>query len=118
TIEGAVDAMLGHRPQITADLKTTLLDLDRLGGGSAPPQPPPRRPGAPPPAAPAEAIDTSPLRSIDASVKLVAATLVSSPLRLSNADLAATLKDGVLTIQHFKGGLYGGTLELSGLLNA
>ena len=29
----------------------------------------------------------------------------------------ATLKDGVLTISHFKGGLYGGSLDLSGVVN-
>ena len=34
------------------------------------------------------------MRAFDASVKLVAGTLVSSPLRISNADLAVTLKDG------------------------
>ncbi|MFI5003346.1 MAG: hypothetical protein ACHQK9_25960, partial [Reyranellales bacterium] len=54
---------------------------------------------------------------VDASVKLVAATLIAAPLRIANADLAATLKDGVLTVSHFKGALYGGSLELSGVVN-
>ena len=64
------------------------------------------------------AIDTGPLRSIDGNFKLVAATLISPPLRIGNADLAATLKDGVLTISHFKGALYGGSLNFSGVVNA
>ncbi len=66
----------------------------------------------------AKGIDTGPLRSIDGNFKLVAATLISPPLRIGNADLAATLKDGVLTISHFKGSLYGGSLDFSGVVNA
>jgi uncharacterized protein involved in outer membrane biogenesis len=114
TIEGTVDAKVADRPSITADLKTSLLDLDKIGG-SAPPAAPARgRPAGAPGAAP---IDTTAMRAFDASVKLVAGTLISSPLRISNADLALSLKDGVLTLSHFKGGLYGGSLELSGVVN-
>jgi hypothetical protein len=50
-------------------------------------------------------------------VRLVAGTLISSPLHIANADLALTLKDSVLTISHFKGGLYGGGLDLAGVLD-
>ncbi len=116
TIEGTVDARIAARPSITADLKTTLLDLDKMGGAA--PAPPPARGARPAAAAPASsAIDTSAMRAFDASLKLSAGTLVSAPLRLSNADIAVTLKDGVLTLQHFKAGLYGGTLDLSGTVN-
>jgi len=116
TIEGTVDARIAERPRITADLKTTLLDLDKMGGAA--PAPPPARGARPAAAAPASsAIDTSAMRAFDASLKLSAATLVSAPLRLSNADIAVTLKDGVLTLQHFKAGLYGGALDLSGTVN-
>jgi len=121
TIEGVVDARIADRPRITADLRTSLLDLDKLGGPT-PATPPPRgrpAPAAAPAHAPASSgMDTSALRSFDASLKLVAGTLVSSPLRLSNADMAMTLKDGVLTLQHLKAGLYGGTLDLSGMVDA
>ena len=114
TIEGTVEAKVADRPHVTADLRTTLLDLDKLGG---PPPPPARgRPAAA--AAPAQSIDTAALRAFDASFKLVAGTLVSSPLRLSNADIALTLKDGLLTVEHLKGGLHGGTLDLSGTIDA
>jgi hypothetical protein len=117
TIEGVVDAKIAARPSITADLRTSLLDLDKLGG---PAPAAPQRGGRPAPAAaPASpGMDTSVLRSFDASLKLAAGTLVSSPLRLSNADIAVTLKDGVMTLQHVKAGLYGGTLDLSGTINA
>lgn len=116
TIEGTVDAKIAARPSITADLRTSLLDLDKLGGTGAAPAP--ARRGRPPAAAPASpAIDTSAMRAFDASLKLSAGTLVSAPLRLSNADIAVTLKNGVLTLQHVKAGLYGGTLDLSGIVN-
>ncbi|MBS0221181.1 MAG: AsmA family protein [Proteobacteria bacterium] len=118
TIEGTVDARLAGRPNVTAELKTSLLDLDKLRASTA----------AKPAAAPARGqrtakaadkpIDTAALRGIDGSLKFDAATLVSSPLRLTNASLAATLKDGVLTLSHFKGALFGGTLDLSGVVDA
>lgn len=116
TIEGTVEAKVSARPSITADLMTTFLDLDRLGS----PAPAPGRAsrpaaGAAPTGSPA--LDSSAMQAFDASLKLHVGTLVSSPLRLSNADIAATLKDGVLTVQHLKAGLYGGTLDLSGTVN-
>jgi hypothetical protein len=118
TIEGTIDAKVADRPYVSADLRTTLLDLDRLG--SAAPAPASQR-GARPAAAPAAAaqqpIDATALRAFDASFKLVAGTLVSSPLHLHNADIALTLKDGLLTLQHLKGGLYGGTIDLSGTVD-
>src|SRR5262249_11535150 len=115
TKEATVAARVGDRRSTTADLKTSLLDVDKLGTGSPPPA---AARGGRPAAAPAAApIDTTAMRAFDASVRLVAGTLVSSPLRISNADLAITLKDGVLTISHFKGGLYGGSLGLSGVVD-
>jgi uncharacterized protein involved in outer membrane biogenesis len=115
TIEGTIDAKVADRPSITADLKTSLLDVDKLGTGSPPPA---AQRGRPAPANTASApIDTTAMRAFDASVRLVAGTLISSPLHISNADLAITLKDGVLTISHFKGGLYGGGLDLSGVVD-
>ena len=109
TLNGTVDATLTGKPNITADLKANVLDLDKIGGGSA---------ARGQPAAAAKPIDTAPLRSVDGTFKLVAATLISAPLRIGNADIAATLKDGVLTVSHFKGALYSGSLNLSGVVNA
>jgi len=112
-LDGSIDARLTGRTTINADLRANVLDLDRIGGsGGAPARAAARGQAASKP------IDTAPLRSMDGSLKLVAGTLVSSPLRIGNADLAASLKDGILTIQHFKGSLYGGSLALAGTVNA
>jgi uncharacterized protein involved in outer membrane biogenesis len=113
-LEGSIDASLTGRPTITADLRATVLDLDKIGGAG----PSPRVPGRGQPAAAAKPIDTAALRSIDGSFRLTAGTLISPPLRLGDADIAATLKDGVLTVAHFKGALYGGSLNLAGVVNA
>ncbi len=113
TMEGSIEAVLSDRPNITADLKANVLDVDRIGGSS----PSPRTAGRGQ-AGPSKPIDTGPLRSVDGNLRLVAATLIASSTHIGNADLAATLKDGVLTISHFKGSLHGGALDLSGVVNA
>lgn len=115
-IEGTIDARLTGKPVITADLRANALDLDKLGGGGGGGTAA-RAPARGQRAAAAKPIDTAPLRSVDGSLKLSAGTLTSGSLRIGNADLAATLKDGVLTVQHFKGGLYGGSLALAGTVN-
>ena len=43
---------------------------------------------------------------------------MASGLRIANATLAVTLKDGVLTISSFRGALYGGALAFTGTVNA
>jgi len=113
-LDGSVEATLGGRPHITADLKADVLDLDRIGGSGASASRTPARGQS----AVANTINTGPLRSIDGNLKLAVATLVSPPLRIGSADLAATLRGGVLTISHFKGALYGGSLDFSGVVNA
>jgi len=115
-LDGSIDARLTGRTTVNADLRATTLDLDRIGGsgggGAA------ARPAGRGQAAAAKPIDTAPLRSMDGSLKLVAGTLISAPMRIGNAELVATLKDGVLTVQHFKGSLFGGSLALAGTVNA
>ncbi|ODT99393.1 MAG: hypothetical protein ABS83_02275 [Rhodospirillales bacterium SCN 65-16] len=115
-IEGTIDAKLTGKPVIAADLRANALDLDKLGGGGGGGTAA-RAPARGQQGAAAKPIDTAPLRSVDGSLKLSAGTLTSGSLRIGNADLAATLKDGVLTVQHFKGGLYGGSLALAGTVN-
>jgi uncharacterized protein involved in outer membrane biogenesis len=118
TIEGTVEAKVGDRPFISADLRTSLLDLDKFGGTPAPAaQRGKPAAGAPPAQLATQTIDTAPLRAFDASFKLVAGTLVSSPLRLSNAEIAFNLKNGLLIVERVKGGLYGGTVDLSGTID-
>jgi hypothetical protein len=114
TMQSSIDATLTDRPNVAVDLQASVLDLDRLGGSGGSP----RAPARGQPAAGAKPIDTGPLRGFDGSIKLTAGTLISAPLRIANADLAAALKDGVLTVSHFKGALYGGSLSLSGVINA
>ncbi|MBS0537325.1 MAG: AsmA family protein [Proteobacteria bacterium] len=120
TVDGTVDVKVADRPMITADLKSSSLDLDKLQSrGPAPARPAaPARGQAASAAAGAQPIDLAGLRSFDASIKFVAGTLIAAPLRISNADLAVTLKNGVLTLQHFKGALYGGALALAGTVDA
>jgi uncharacterized protein involved in outer membrane biogenesis len=113
TIEGSVDARFAGKPTINADLHASVLDLDRLtapgrGGGAAPAR------GQPAPAAKSTA---GPLDGVDGSLKLAAATLISGSNRIGNADLAATLKDGVLTIAHFRGTMHGGSVAFSGVVD-
>ncbi|CAN5671325.1 hypothetical protein BH11PSE3_BH11PSE3_47350 [soil metagenome] len=118
-LDGTIEATLTGRPHVTADLKANLLDIDKVGGGAVGGGPVAgRAPVRGQPAAAAKAFDTAPLRSFDGNFKLAAATLATPSMRIGNLTLAATLKDGVLNISHFKGGLYGGTLDFIGTLDA
>ena len=63
TLEGSIEASLTDRPNITADLKASVLDLDRIGGAAASP----RAPARGQPAAAARPIDTAPLRASTAA---------------------------------------------------
>jgi uncharacterized protein involved in outer membrane biogenesis len=112
-VDGSIDASWSGRPNVRADLHAATLDPDRLGGAGTSP----RVSGRDVPAA-AKPIDTAPLRAFDASLKLSAATLTDGSLRIANAEIVAMLKDGVLTVSQFTGGLYGGTLNLSGVVDA
>ncbi len=114
SLDGSIDARLTGRTTVNADLRAASLDLDRIGGSGGAPA----RPAGRGQAAAAKPIDTAPLRSIDGSLKLAAGTLINGAMRIGNADLAATLKDGILSVQHFKGSLFGGSLALAGTVNA
>jgi uncharacterized protein involved in outer membrane biogenesis len=118
TIEGTVDAKLAGKPTINADLRANALDVDKLAGSASAASTSSQR-GRPAaaPAPPSAPIDTGPMRSVDASVKLVAAALVMAPAHITNADLVLTLKDGVLTVSHFKGALFGGAMQLAGTID-
>ncbi len=118
-LDGSVEARLTGKPNIVADLKANAFDVDKItssGGGSAPPA---RGQAAAKPAnAPAnQPIDTSALRSVDASIKFTAASFAMAPMRIANADLSVGLKDGLMTLNHFKGALWSGNLNLSGTVD-
>ena len=87
--------------------------LTSPGGASGP------KPAATAPAGGAgKPIDTSAMHAFDATLNLTAASLVSSSLRLSNPDLSLVLKDGILTLRRLKVGVYGGSVDISGLVNS
>ena len=113
-IEAAIDYDLsGHKPVIAADLRTDRLDFGRLGGAGAAAQPHPPRGLA---ALEAQPIGT-PLRAVDGTLRVAVASLGGGPVPLGDAEIAATLKDGILTVSRFRGGLYGGTISLAGVVD-
>ncbi|MDP1751661.1 MAG: AsmA-like C-terminal region-containing protein, partial [Reyranella sp.] len=107
---------LADRPNITANVKADTLDFDKFFHGRAAP-----RPTARGRTAASNEIDTASFRSFDGTFTLTTGALAAgggAPARLGNADVAATLKDGRLTITHLKGGLYGGSISLAGVVDA
>lgn len=112
-IEAAIDADLsGKKPVIAADLRTNTLDFGRLGGGGTKGPRPPRATAD----LAAQPIGT-PLRSVDGTLKVSVASVSGAPIALGGAEIAASLKDGLLTVSHLKGGLYGGTISFSGTVD-
>ena len=115
--QGSVRVDIAAVPRVTADLRVGDLDIDKLFGGSTAG-----------PAAGASGgggsrysrapIDLSPLKALEGQFKLVAATLQKGVWRLENAQLEATLKGGVLSIARLNGGFYGGSLALTGKIDA
>ena len=129
-LAGTVEASLGQRPNVTAKLRVpAALDLDAVIG--LPPRPPAAgQPGAPPPrsaaAAPASPpspagdrpIDMAALRAIDASLSLEAPAIRFDMLKLDDLGLEATLRNGQLTLGRLAAGVYGGTVDLAGTVDA
>ncbi|SIT06760.1 AsmA family protein [Insolitispirillum peregrinum] len=64
-----------------------------------------------------EPLDRSPWQAVDAELTLKAAFLAFAGVEIDDADLAASLQDGVLTLSRLKGGLYGGPMDGSGSFN-
>jgi len=130
---GKIDATLGARPNITANLKIPgTLDFDKWLGVSAEGGPPAGRaptaaPGAPtaapPPASAArattdKAIDLSALRAFDASLTLFTSAITVGSVQVTYADLSATLRNGVFKIAKLTGQFYGGAVDFTGTVDA
>ncbi|MDP3159418.1 MAG: AsmA family protein [Reyranella sp.] len=132
---GKIDATLGPRPNITANLKIPgTLDFDKWlgvsadGGPRAGPAPAaPAAPAAPvatpAPAAAARAttgkpIDLSALRAFDASLTLFTSAIAVGSVQVTYADLSATLKNGVFKIAKLTGQFYGGAVDFNGTVDA
>ncbi len=60
---------------------------------------------------PDDPIDLSALRSFDADLELKATGIVYDKLRIENADIAATVDNGVLRVERLVGRLFGGALS-------
>ena len=112
-IDASIAADLAGRPNISADLKADVFDFGKLDRAGATP----RLAARGPPVVDSQAINTASLRSFDGKFRLSAAILRGAPMHFGNADIAAELKDGRLTIVHLKGGLYGGSLSLAGMVD-
>jgi len=112
-IDAAIEADIsGSKPVVSADLRTNMLDFGRLGGGGRAASRPQRSASA----QDSQPIGT-PLRSVDGTLKVSVANLGGAPRPLGNAEVVAALKDGVLTVSRFQGGLYGGTISLTGVVD-
>lgn len=117
TISGA-----GPRPQITLALTSNRIDLDPW----LPPEAPTPQ-GAAPAAAPTggsgsggswsrDRIDTSGLSAADADLTMGIEAIRYGSYVVDNAELAAALKDGVLTVSKLAGGMFGGTFDMTAML--
>jgi len=119
-IAGRIDATLDdERPKAIAALSAGLLDIDRLW--PAAPQPY-KKFAMPLPRGSAhwsrEAIDLSALRALDLDLTLRSDTVVRGNVRIDRMDLRTKLRDGVLTVDHLTGSLFGGNIEASGRIDS
>lgn len=136
-MKGHIDATLGKRPNITANLRIPgTLDFDQwLGVSAGPPPAAPAQavattaPGAagaasvpvpvgPPRAATGKPIDLSALRAFDATLNLETSAIAIASLKVTYADLQATLKNGVFQIAKLTGQFYGGAVDFNGTIDA
>ncbi len=118
---GTVNAALGGQlPRIVANLKTSELNIDRLTQGGDDSSGPEAKGGGGDSGGrqSKKPINLAFMKGIDAELDLAAQSIIKSPWRLDNASLRATLKGGVLTITRLAGGLYGGTVEITGTISA
>jgi uncharacterized protein involved in outer membrane biogenesis len=127
--QGTLDATLGPRPHINAKLKVPgTFDVDQWLGVSAhaPDQAvralpaagaaplPVRKAGA----ATAKPVDLSGLQSFDATISLETSAMSIASLKVTYADLDATLRKGVLKISKLTGQFYGGAVDFTGTIDA
>jgi uncharacterized protein involved in outer membrane biogenesis len=135
-MSGRIDATLGARPNIAANLRIpgTLNFDDWLGvtDGPAPSVPTPALPAAPGGAnaaavplpsrasrvVPDKQIDLSALRAFDATLNLETSAIEVGALRVSYADLNASLRNGVFKVAKLTGQFYSGAVDFAGTVDA
>jgi uncharacterized protein involved in outer membrane biogenesis len=134
---GHIDTTLGKRPNITANLRIpATLDLDHwLGVAEGPPSAPSVQAAAaatPPGAAPAgppvavgpprgatgKPIDLSALRSFDATLTLETSAVAVASLKVTYADMQASLQNGLFKVAKLTGQFYGGAVDFNGTVDA
>ncbi len=99
------------RPELAVELRTGAIDLDGLL--------PAGRPAASRPTAWREAeIDLGGLYRVDGTLAFTASGIRYAGLHIAEPALRAELHDGVLTVSRLSGGLFDGTLGLSGRIEA
>ncbi len=69
-------------------------------------------------AADAQKVDLSPLKAVDATLKLRAGTLILPPHRIEQAEVAARLKDGKLDLSQLDGRAWGGRFQATAQADA
>jgi hypothetical protein len=139
-MSGHIDATLGKRPNITANLRIPgTLDFDQwLGVSAGPPSAAPAPaaatatpaagapaaapvlpvPGGPPRAATGKAIDLAALRAFDATLNLETSAIAIASLKVTYADMQASLQNGLFKIAKLTGQFYGGAVDFSGTIDA
>ncbi|MGQ3301663.1 AsmA family protein [Reyranella sp.] len=135
-MSGRIDATLGARPNLAANLRIPgTLDLDDWLGvtdGPAPSVPTPALPAAPGGAnagavplpsrgqrvATGKQIDLSGLRAFDATLKLETSAIEVGALRVTYADMDATLRNGVFKVSKLTGQFYSGAVDFAGTVDA
>jgi uncharacterized protein involved in outer membrane biogenesis len=137
-MSGHIDATLGKRPNITANLRIPgTLDFDQwLGVSAGPPSAAPAAatatpaagapaaapvlpvPVGPPRAATGKAIDLAALRAFDATLNLETSAIAIASLKVTYADMQASLHNGLFKIAKLTGQFYGGAVDFSGTIDA
>jgi hypothetical protein len=115
---GSANADLsGAKPDVTADISTGVVMLDRLF---------PSRPAAKTGVVPGargnarwsrDPIDVQGLRDFDLKLALQSEALVRREIRIDGAAMKANVTNGIATLENFSGSLFGGSLTASGSLD-
>ena len=127
---GHIDATLGERPNITANLRVPgTLDFDHwLGVSAAPPRAAPAQAAAPAALVPlpvgpgrvatGKPIDLSALRAFDATLNLETSAVAIASLKLTYADMQASLRNGVFKIDKLTGQFFSGAVDFNGTIDS
>lgn len=108
----------GETPRLTADFTFPRVDVDELSRLASGPASPDDAPEAAPDAEPAQALDLSALRALNADVSLRVEEVTGAQAPLGNASLDLTLEDGRLDIDPLQAEVAGNQIALRGNLDA